>query len=260
MSVVHQPSVSAVTLLNPETPAMWPEPLRDYLNRHADLFLDWEVGPRSTSARDYDHAVYGLIDTLQPYSLRGWHCTRLTDWEIDIVLTEGLALPDLALLSRRIDNLVGAGLLDPQIASRLKARNQAAYDSRAGMLWFCFYPPGRAGESGIERFFRHWGGEALYNSHEDDPITAPVLAGLGRPCLIEADVPIASLPPHGGLYTTIYRRFLAGNGVRIREPMDHEDRMKRPLPADGVRRVVRFPEPDFLALTGCAGWRHPIQP
>ncbi len=249
-----------MTLIDPEMAATWPESLREYLNRHADLFLDWEFGPKNTSARDYDRAVYGLIDVLQPFALRGWHCTRLTDREIDIVLNQGLALPNLALLSRRIDDLIDAGLLDPETAGRLKARNQAADGNRAGMLWFCFYPPRRAGESGIERFFRHWGGEALYNSHEDDPLTAPVLAGLGGACLIEADVPIASLPPQGGLYTKIYRRFLASLGARIREPMDHEDRMKRPLPADSVRRVVRFPEPDFLALTGCADWRHPINP
>lgn len=40
-----------MTLIDPEMAAMWPESLRDYLNLHADLLLDWEVGPKNTIAR-----------------------------------------------------------------------------------------------------------------------------------------------------------------------------------------------------------------
>jgi hypothetical protein len=127
------------------------------------------------------------------------------------------------------------------------------------MVWFCFFRPGDAGESGIVRFFRHWGGEALYNSHEDDAITSPALRRIGTPSIVEADVPIASLEPNGGLASKVVRRFLITRGLRTVEPTDHEDRIKRSLSAENVRRVIRYPDPDFVALTGCDRWRTSLQ-
>jgi hypothetical protein len=77
--------------------------------------------------------------------------------------------------------------------------------------------------------------------------------------LVEADVPINLLPSPAGIVDKIMRRFLIARGHRTQEPVDHEDRIKRGnLPADHVRRIIRFPEPDFLALTGCSDWRDPI--
>ena len=162
------------------------------------------------------------------------------------------------MLARRIDTLAEASLVARDVARRLKSENQADENNRAGMVWFCFFPPQVAGESGIERFFRHWGGEALYNSHEGDPITSPALSCIGIPCLVEADVPIALLGRHGGLAFKIVRRFLISRGYRTAEPTDHEDHIDHPLPAENVRRVIRFPDPDFYSLTGCSEWCRPL--
>lgn len=104
-------------------------------------------------------------------------------------------------------------------------------ESCAGMVWLCFFHPRLAGESGIERFFRHWGGEVLYNSHERDSITLPAIRIIGTPCVVEANIPIASLGKHAGLSFKIVRRFLKSRGFRTRELV--------------IRRIVCFPEPDF---------------
>ena len=114
-----------------------------------------------------------------------------------------------------------------------------------------------AGEGGIGRFFRHWGGEALYNSHEEDQITSPVLSRIGTPCLVEADVPIASLKRHEGLAFKIVRRFLISRGYNTTEPIEYEGYINHPLPAKNIKRVIHFPDPDFCSLTGCSEWhRH----
>ncbi len=244
-------------LLEFERPAAWPAELRGYLNAHHDLFLGWEKG--QVAARAYDEAIYGLMDALRPYAITGWHCTRLTEHEIGEILRNGMHLPDATMLARRIDALVEAGQLARDIARRLKAENQARELNRAGMVWFCFFPPRLAGESGIERFFRHWGGEALYNSHEYDPVTSPAISCIGMPSLVEADVPIASLERNGGLAFKIVRRFLISRGYRTREPIDHEDRIKHPLRPECIRRVIHFPDPDFYSLTGCGEWRRPLE-
>jgi hypothetical protein len=49
------------------------------------------------------------------------------------------------------------------------------------------------------------------------------------PCVIEADVPIVSLPLNGGLTSKVIRRYLVHRGYRTEEPLEHEDRIKMPL-------------------------------
>lgn len=248
-------------IINLQDPSSWPADLAAYLEGHLDLFLAWETQSQdepSVSGRSFDRAIDGLQDVLKNYSLIGWHCTRLTEDEIAAIVARGMAPPDTRMLTARIDALVKAGSLAPDIAAKLRGKNQAHETNRAGRIWFCFFPPHIAGESGIERFFRSWGGEALYNFHEDDPQTGPILAGIGIPCLIEVEVPIASLPDAAGLALKIYPRFLVSRGHRSKRPLDHEDRAIRGLPRENIRSIIRFPEPDFIRLTKCDEWRAPL--
>lgn len=241
-----------------ERPDTWPESLATYLAKHHDALLGWEQGDRPggphISAARYDQIVYGLRAVLQPYSIVGLHCTKLTEEEIQHILANGMQLPDGKMLARRIGQLVANGDLDDALAAKLLATNQADEKSRAGMVWFCFFRPGIAGESGIGSLFRLWGGEALYNSHHGKPGTGDALERIGIPCLIEAEVPIASLEPHGGLSFKIIRRYLIHRGFETSEPVDHEDRIKKELPAACIRRIIRYPDPEFVALTGCDEW------
>ncbi|WP_152545657.1 hypothetical protein [Mesorhizobium sp. NBIMC_P2-C4] len=46
----------------------------------------------------YDAAVYAVVDALQPYSVVGWHCTRLADHEIDDIKASGMVLLDADLV------------------------------------------------------------------------------------------------------------------------------------------------------------------
>ncbi len=239
-------------------PEAWPTELRQQLEKYRKLLLDWEISPGSVSAPVYDNAMYALRNMLDSYAVTGWHCTRLTDAEIRHIQHRGMQLPDGAMLGRRIAMLEGTGEIPRDIALRLAAKNQADDSNRANKLWFCLFPPRLAGESGVSRFFRNWGGEALYNSHERDPETSPIIRRIGTPCIVEADVPIASLAQHGGLVFKIARRFLISHGYQTSEPVEHEDRSVHPIPAECVRRVFVYPEPDFLALTGCSTWREPL--
>lgn len=246
-------------IIDLERPETWPEPLVSYLAVHHDALLGWEQqsdgsrGPRISAAR-YDQIVYGLRAVLQADSIVGLHCTKLTEEEIQHILANGMQLPDGEMLAQRIKQLVANGYLDDAVAAKLLAKNQAGEKSRAGMVWFCFFRPGIAGESGIGSFFRFWGGEALYNSHDGQPETGDALERIGIPCLIEAEVPISSLEPHGGLDFKIIRRYLIHRGFETREPVDHEDRIKKKLPAASIRRIIRHPDLEFVALTGCDEW------
>lgn len=250
---------SADTYLNLDRPDTWPASLTAFLISRYDLFHDWEQrSPQCCSPMEYDSAIGDLGAALKPFRLRGWHCTRLTDDEISSIMASGLKLPDARMLNCRINTVEKAGMIEPEIAQMLKENHQADDSNRAGMLWFCFYRPRVAGEDCIERFFRHWGGEALYNSHEDNSATSPSLCSIGTSCLIEADIPVSSLAVPSDLAMEVARIYLANRSLDANELMKYEDKITLALPPEYVRRVIRFPDPDFFALTGCETWRAPI--
>ena len=246
------------TVLDLHCPHLWPKELLAYLDEHHDLFLGWETNQGQTCPQAFDKAIYVLRKVLQPYEILGWHCTRLTDAEAGEILCNGMQLPNAKILACRIDALVKTGQIKPSIARRLKAENQADRKYRAGSICFCFFPLRNAGEDGIGRFFRHWGGEALYVCHKGDPVTSSAISSIGTARIVEADVPIALLREHGNLEPSIYRRYLINRGASILPPDDYEDRIVHPLPAENVRRIISFPDQVFYYLTGCSEWRRPI--
>ncbi|MBB5498679.1 hypothetical protein [Paraburkholderia sp. MM5384-R2] len=238
-------------------PDVWPTRLTKLLDEHREVFLNWEVAPDRVGAPFWDTAIMAVAEALSRYSITGWHCTRLTDAEIGQIIASGKQLPDGAMLRRRIEALVLANLLPGDVAGRLQTVNQADDSNRAGMLWFCFFPPRLAGEHGIGRFFRYWGGEALYNLHEDDAATSQLLRAIGTPCLVEADVPVSALKSAVGLAIKLVRRDLIRRGDSTEEPSEHEDRCIQPLAATCIRRVIRGGDPEFATLTGGHAWLRP---
>jgi hypothetical protein len=122
----------------------------------------------------YETAPRGLRDILNAYTLHGYHCTRLTQQELDHILANGMQLPHRAMLCRRILRIQDDGLIDAGTAEKLQANNQADATNRAGMIWFCFFPPHIGGQNGIDRLVRFWGGEALYGLHDQDPVIGPI--------------------------------------------------------------------------------------
>jgi hypothetical protein len=248
------------TIIDLDDVGSWPADVLACLERNYQVLFGWETDQNRPSGYIYDRAIETLNAALQPYALVGWHCTRLTTDEISNILAQGLSLPDSEMLTRRIDQVVSAGLLSPSLAATLKAKNLSHEPTRAGRLWFCFFRPALGRESGINRFFRCWGGEALYNSHERHPANSKALRAIGTPCIVEAEVPIRSLGGNPGLAFKVARHYLIHRGYRTTEPTDHEDRIVQPLPASCVRQIHLFPEPRFLELTDCESWREPLDP
>jgi hypothetical protein len=166
--------------------------------------------------------------------------------------------PSLQLLTERIRQVQANGIINKGIADRLIENNQADDPHRKGMIWFCFGQPPLDDESGIACFFHYWGGEALYNFHENDPITGGALRRIGRPCLIEADVPISSFGPYTYLGDHILNRYLATAGLEDGDGWDHEDKSRDQISAANIVRIIFHGEPDFATLTGCDMWSTPL--
>lgn len=226
-----------------------------YLNRKpGEPYVSLAHMPGSPHFPHWAQVSLEVTRLLRTRKLRGWHCTRLIDDEKDEIARNGMTLPGPDLLRERIARVVTAGHVSAIIGKRLAADNMAGDTVRKEMLWFCFFPPHQVGQHGIERFFRRWGGEALYGSHEEDPVTGKALTKVGSPCLIEVDVPIDYLPKHTNIGEKAMRQFLLHHGYDPRESAEHEDKSLKPIAASDIVRIVDFRDPDFASLTGHKEW------
>lgn len=246
-----------------EDESTWPNELIECLERNYNVFHGWEARRADLPSNFVDGPMYDLAyedlrDTLNQFSVKGYHCTRLTDIEMAEISGNGMSLQDGETLTARISRVLTDGLITEAVASRLSNEHQANEEYRAKMLWFCFFPPHIADESGIERFFRSWGGEALYNSHEDDEETGVSLSRIGTPCLIEVDVPIMSLSSHCSITSIISRVFVKNRGLETPEECESEGYAVVAIPKENIKRIIRFPSEDFIALTKCDQWDEPI--
>jgi hypothetical protein len=169
-----------------------------------------------------------------------------------------MKLQNRRTLQTRILAVQGAGFLDEPTAKALIEENSADESNRAGFLWFCFYPPKFAGESGIRIFLQYWGGEALSRLHCNHPVRGSLLGTIGTPCVVIADVPIALLNSTHGLAIRLARQYFVNRGHEISEEIILEAYTKRPIQASAIRHVLRYPDPSFLDVTGCHEWRVPL--
>jgi hypothetical protein len=241
----------------------WPADVLAYLDEQRGLFLNWEKSTdgserRTAAPKQYDRALEGLRAVLNNHTLHGYHCARLTAGEIEHIENNGMQLPNGAFLCQRIRRIEAEGQINSAIAGAFMESNQADATNRANKIWFCFFPPYIGGESGISPLLRYWGGEALYGLHDEHAERGPILERLGTPCLVEADVPITSLRGPSFLDVKAVRQYLMTRACPTTEPLEHEDYAIKPIPARQIRRVIRFPEPEFIALTRCDSWRRPL--
>ena len=255
----------------------WPKDLLDFLDEQSSTLRGYEdhenqtlekylspdnelsmsMMPENPFFEEREKIVEKINILLMPEHLVGWHCTKLTHSEIHKIKSSGMCLPTLKFLEERIFNLINEGIISLEVGEKLKTNNWANDANRKEMIWFCFFPPRMAGQSGIENFFRYWGGEALYRLHQDNSETGPVLMNIGIPCLIEAQVPISSLALNF-FAEKIARHYLVRRGLKPSEGTKHEDRSLLPIAAENILRIIEFGHEDFVSLTGCNKWHPPL--
>jgi hypothetical protein len=239
----------------------WSSKLLDYLAKNDRVLKEWGTGTgnyeyRSRLAKEFDSIVYGFKEVIDPYYLHGYHCTRLTEHEVAKINEEGMSLQNLNTLKERIELLKNSGLLHVQVGELLIADNQADDSNRKEMLWFCFFPPYKASQRGIERFFRSWGGEALYNSHESNSFTGNALAEIGTPCVIEAYIAVSGFQSYSFELNLIHR-YMAHKGWHDKMGL-YENFTRTAIPPKDIISVIQYPNKRFFQLTRCKEWNHPL--
>lgn len=188
----------------------------------------------------------------------GFHATRLTNVEAADVTDNGMRTLSTTLLDRRVAQLLDTGALTSNDATALRGNNQISESNRSGMIWFVFTRASLRNQSGIERLFRSWGGEALYNSHEDDDRMGPILRGIGSPRIIVASVPVAGLQCFMDVGQRLVNIWCAKRAIRTGHGAEFEGYVRSDVPKQSILRVIDRMDPEFLALTGHTVWDEPL--
>lgn len=233
----------------------WPEQVVDYLERNYLKFIGWETSDEDRiSAYEYDQAILEFREILKQFSLIGYHCTKLTPYEIEDIRNNGMKLQNGDSLKKRILKLESTQEIDSDVAQTLIACNQADDSNRAFMVWFCFFEPHLAGFYGIHRFFKSWGGEALYNRHENQKSTGNALKKIGIPCVIKANVSISSLKTSYYPCSVLIRAYLQGLGYSIDNSIEHEGYSTEEIGSEQIEAIYQHPSEKFIQLTKCNEW------
>ncbi len=90
----------------------WPPEILSHLDKNHSLYLGWASGINRPPAFAYDAAIYELKDLIRSSgcTMRGYHCTRLTEAEIQTILGSGMSLPNVTMLHKRIADVAVAGM------------------------------------------------------------------------------------------------------------------------------------------------------
>lgn len=221
--------------------------------------LDLPVLCRNPDYEDFHSTLAGCLCRLKEHFVTGWHCARLTLYEIQEIENSGMQLPNGDVLRRRINRLLQEGEITPDVARELNESNQADDGNRRDRIWFLFYEPKIAGQQGISRFFNSWGGEALYNSHERQPDTGRALRRIGIPCVIEVNVRVDTLGYKDWIPEKMARHYIREfHNFDSEESVKHEDFTTASIPVRNVLRCVCQHDDDFEVLTGSENWMPPL--
>ena len=183
--------------------------------------------PRNPYRGEREFIVAAVEHQLKDSFVVAWHCTRICPDEAEAVRSAGMFLLSPETFDDRVQRRLDAGDITASIANQLRAKNQAREKNRRDQLWFVLTRSLLA-TSGVDDLFRFWGGEALYNSHDRNPLVGPILSALGTPCIVELAVPCVSITSYVGLGTTIVRIFELANGLHDENQADCEGYTRTP--------------------------------
>jgi hypothetical protein len=207
----------------------WPQSLRDLLNSERDLirsYLQEEKRihdlvegdvlirlrpPKNPHLLRWNSIVETIRQLIRDYSIIGFHCTRLTETEIQGIRANGLRPLSPAFTQQRIERLVQEGRISPAAAQALIERNESSASNRAGHVCFFHCLSTLRDASGLYRLFRSWGGEAVYYHHEEDSPAREELRRIGTPCIVVGSLRRCDISPIRSLEERIIRVWQSQN-------------------------------------------------
>nr|WP_314121564.1 hypothetical protein [uncultured Brevundimonas sp.] len=228
--------------------------LRDYHTTARENLIQREMSdhtgayPDNPFAGDHIDLTERLMPVMAQRTIRGWHYTRMTDGEVDRLLTEGIGLPSSKTIRARLNAQVAAGAFTAETADALHAaspfeRGQDAI--RSGRFWMVSHPRDIE-DGGVELLLGNWGGEGVYFWLSDPDHTA-LVATIGRPRILEVAAPLSKSPHAFSAAEAVTAAFARSIGCTP-EAKVFDLYVTAPLPPSAVLAVHTAGEARFEAV------------
>jgi hypothetical protein len=224
--------------------------------------------PKNPYKDEYLQLVTSLDEFLKGCSIVGYHCTRLLPEEIKIIKENGLILLSKELIQSKFNLALSSGYISTkQYETLIKSKNikeslDNQHGHRTGMIWFCPNRSTLKDASDVYRLFRSWGGEAVYNGHEDEDGVddIPILRSIGIPSIVKCAIPIINANQYHSSYGERFLSYYISDAIETLEPTAGFDmNIERNLFPNEVLEIIQFDNPVFLELTNFLSWREQYQ-
>lgn len=189
-------------------------------------------------------------EILKKETFIGFHCSRLTNYEIDNIEEIGLKPLNEEFLESKLKMLYNHNLISENDLFYFNKNNSAHKKNRKDRVCMFFASKTLTNEGGLFRLFRSWGGEALYLNNEHNSEINSILFGIGTPCIVLCKVTHAEIDKYPRLSPTLAEIFLNSNEIDGFS-YDFELHINKIVK---VIKVLREEEQLFEYLTGFSNW------
>lgn len=219
--------------------------IRDYLIRDREIFETYDdyYGPdRPISRPDNPHCDpfqafrERLIPLMETRIIRGFHYTRMTDVELEIMRADGIRLSTPSYLETRLDALVSADLLTIDEVGTILDQSpfKTQLDIRQNMFWMVSSRLSMD-DGGVKPLLAAWGGEVA-SMHLTDHDLLAKLQSIGRPRMIEVAAPLSATNKTFSAVCAVVAAYALQYGWPSEEGV-FDFYVKRDLPADVLLNV-----------------------
>lgn len=257
----------------------WSNDFSLLVNSHRDLIINyqkernrierlgWEdvilrnYPPENKYKEDYLNLVSLSESTITNHRIIGYHCTRLTIEEIQMILNSGMQILSHELVAMKFRLARDAGYISREQYNTLLEHQEIKesvnnrHGKRSGMIWFCPNRSTLKESDSVYRLFRSWGGEAVYVFHEEGKNAIPILRKIGKPCIVKCAIPIVDIKHYSRYLSERFISFSVANEIEYPEPSpDFDMNVIRNLVSGEVVEIINVDNPKFLELTNYNLW------
>jgi hypothetical protein len=258
-----------------ETPSTWPKDFRQLAESNIQLIISYQkertrierLGwndvmlrlnpPTNPHKHDYLSLVQQLEAILLKHNIIGYQCSRLLPEEILDIQSSGLKILTEELVFSKIQLALNAGHITVdeyhllKNSDHIKQHLANEYGYSTGMAWFCPNRSTLKDCGAVYRLFRSWGGEAVYNAHEEGDNEIPALRHIGIPCIIKCTFPFRDANQYYDNFSARLLSYLVAHEVDSPEPPAAFDmHINKNLAADEVLEIIELSNPLFSAVLG----------
>ncbi len=193
----------------------------------------------------FNEVCLKLREELFNKKIIGFHCSRLTNEEINNIKIDGLRPLTSNLIEEKLDILVRTDLISQKEYDYLLENNVSAQKNRSGMVMNFFSIDTLKDCGGLSRLFRAWGGESIYYNNESIIEWRKLLFRIGKPVIILCSLKYTDINAFTDLEKLIIQHY-------IQEKIYDTNNISKVVV--NVKNVITIEEELFEYLTNYSAW------